>query len=236
MGICYFCGKEVLLPFRCKYCNLTFCDEHRLPEKHNCTGLPERGWGDKAPTEKPKKIPVPQEEEGSSKTTINSKRTQEKVPDIKPIKTPSQKLSNRIKLFAQSLSKYKKINVKTIFNIGFLLIISLPVLDSVQLMWDSPLSFSRTFLPKWWNLFPSEYPTPSINLLYVYIGMLGLYVYVIWKFLSRIMYSSYDPRRLKIRQYYYVILVGTIFLYFFSEANFFLIHSVQKIISNFTGG
>ncbi len=44
MGICYFCGKEVELPFRCPYCNLTFCDDHRLPEQHNCVGLPDRGW------------------------------------------------------------------------------------------------------------------------------------------------------------------------------------------------
>jgi hypothetical protein len=42
--ICYFCGKEVDIPFRCSYCNLTFCSEHRLPEAHNCINLPKREW------------------------------------------------------------------------------------------------------------------------------------------------------------------------------------------------
>ena len=42
--ICYICGKEVDIPYRCSYCNLTFCDEHRLPEQHNCTMLPDRDW------------------------------------------------------------------------------------------------------------------------------------------------------------------------------------------------
>ena len=42
MGICYYCGKEVDLPHRCSYCNLTFCDDHRLPENHNCANQPGR--------------------------------------------------------------------------------------------------------------------------------------------------------------------------------------------------
>jgi len=219
MGICYICGKEVFLPYRCSYCNLTFCDEHRLPEKHQCTGLPKRGWGYKAPNKKQIKTPEPSIENISPRTTTNSK--------------PS---TNRITQFVRSLSISKILNVKTIFNVVFLFVISLPVLDSIQLMWDSPLTFSRTFLPKWWDLFPSEYPIPSINLLYVFFGMLGLFVYVVWKFVSTSRYGSYDPRRLKIRHYYYVILVGATFLYFFSEANFFWIYSVQKIVSNFMGG
>jgi len=44
MGICYFCGQETDIPFRCPLCNLTFCAEHRLPETHNCINLPERSW------------------------------------------------------------------------------------------------------------------------------------------------------------------------------------------------
>ncbi|HDI31202.1 MAG TPA: hypothetical protein ENF80_00115 [Thermofilum sp.] len=39
MAKCEYCGKEVALPFRCKYCNGTFCVEHHLPEKHECQGL-----------------------------------------------------------------------------------------------------------------------------------------------------------------------------------------------------
>ena len=44
MGICYVCGREVDMPHRCPYCNLTYCDEHRIPEQHNCSGLPKREW------------------------------------------------------------------------------------------------------------------------------------------------------------------------------------------------
>jgi len=36
---CDYCGKEVYLPFVCKYCGGKFCAEHRLPESHNCPGL-----------------------------------------------------------------------------------------------------------------------------------------------------------------------------------------------------
>ncbi|MGD2142527.1 MAG: AN1-type zinc finger domain-containing protein [Candidatus Bathyarchaeota archaeon] len=43
-AICYHCGKETEMPFRCNYCNLTFCSEHRLPEAHNCINLPDREW------------------------------------------------------------------------------------------------------------------------------------------------------------------------------------------------
>lgn len=28
------------IPFTCKYCGCTFCSDHRLPENHNCIGLP----------------------------------------------------------------------------------------------------------------------------------------------------------------------------------------------------
>ena len=40
MPKCEYCGKEVLLLFKCPYCGKNFCAEHRLPEKHNCIGLP----------------------------------------------------------------------------------------------------------------------------------------------------------------------------------------------------
>lgn len=215
MGICAICGKEVLLPYTCSYCNLTFCGKHRLPENHQCTGLPKRGWRNKLPDEEIIKIPV-------SSNTITSQN-------------PKYNLyASKLKQLTHFLPK--KISVRTIFNIAFLLVISLPVLDSVQLMWDSPLTFSRTFLPKWWDLFPSEYPIPSINLLYLYFGMLGLFVYTVWKFISKRGYGTYEPRRLKMRKYYYVIIVGATFLYFFSEANFFWLYSIQKLISNFRGG
>ena len=36
MPVCEYCGKEVAIPFRCKYCGKIFCAEHHLPEAHNC--------------------------------------------------------------------------------------------------------------------------------------------------------------------------------------------------------
>ncbi len=46
---CQYCGKEVVLPFKCAYCGGFFCAEHRLPESHAC---PE-SWRAKAPRETP---------------------------------------------------------------------------------------------------------------------------------------------------------------------------------------
>ncbi|MHA1671935.1 MAG: AN1-type zinc finger domain-containing protein [Promethearchaeota archaeon] len=38
MTSCNFCGEDIgYLPFRCKYCQKTFCKKHRLPENHQCT-------------------------------------------------------------------------------------------------------------------------------------------------------------------------------------------------------
>jgi len=36
---CDRCGKDVYMPFRCNYCGGYFCEEHRLPEFHGCTGV-----------------------------------------------------------------------------------------------------------------------------------------------------------------------------------------------------
>jgi predicted nucleic acid binding AN1-type Zn finger protein len=37
---CYICGKPFYgLPFQCRRCNHQFCEKHRLPESHNCSGL-----------------------------------------------------------------------------------------------------------------------------------------------------------------------------------------------------
>jgi predicted nucleic acid binding AN1-type Zn finger protein len=52
-GTCDFCKKKIGgpkedkwghwetadLPFECNYCNKIFCQDHRLPEQHNCDGL-----------------------------------------------------------------------------------------------------------------------------------------------------------------------------------------------------
>ncbi|MBS7614124.1 hypothetical protein KEJ18_00040 [Candidatus Bathyarchaeota archaeon] len=36
---CQYCGKNVDLPFRCSFCGMYHCEEHRLPENHNCPEL-----------------------------------------------------------------------------------------------------------------------------------------------------------------------------------------------------
>lgn len=38
---CQVCGKELNLPFVCKYCGGFFCVDHRLPENHACKMLEE---------------------------------------------------------------------------------------------------------------------------------------------------------------------------------------------------
>lgn len=38
-GVCGVCLKNVQMPFRCSYCHKLFCDDHRLPEDHDCEGL-----------------------------------------------------------------------------------------------------------------------------------------------------------------------------------------------------
>lgn len=38
-GACALCEKQVTMPFKCKFCGGLYCDEHRLPESHNCSGL-----------------------------------------------------------------------------------------------------------------------------------------------------------------------------------------------------
>jgi hypothetical protein len=43
MNKCAECNEEVLLPYRCSYCQNYFCLQHRLPESHNCPNLPIRG-------------------------------------------------------------------------------------------------------------------------------------------------------------------------------------------------
>lgn len=41
MAKCDYCGKEVVFPFSCGYCGNKYCDEHRLPENHNCSNRPQ---------------------------------------------------------------------------------------------------------------------------------------------------------------------------------------------------
>ena len=41
-GNCEFCSKATSFGFTCSFCNGYYCDDHRIPEKHNCSGLYQR--------------------------------------------------------------------------------------------------------------------------------------------------------------------------------------------------
>jgi predicted nucleic acid binding AN1-type Zn finger protein len=36
---CAVCNERVYLPFHCEYCDLYFCDRHRLPFNHDCKNI-----------------------------------------------------------------------------------------------------------------------------------------------------------------------------------------------------
>jgi hypothetical protein len=42
MTECEVCGKDMFMPFQCNFCGGYFCDEHRLPENHDCKSAPAR--------------------------------------------------------------------------------------------------------------------------------------------------------------------------------------------------
>ena len=46
MSKCNFCKKNTMLPFVCNYCGFSFCPEHRLPEAHDCVGVPKKKFWD----------------------------------------------------------------------------------------------------------------------------------------------------------------------------------------------
>jgi Zn-dependent protease len=62
---CQYCGKNVDFPFQCSFCGMYYCDEHRLPENHNCPEL----W--QAQVRRPssqEKVYYPSDEERLSQT------------------------------------------------------------------------------------------------------------------------------------------------------------------------
>jgi len=240
---CLVCGKVVDFPRKCSYCKGIYCDEHGLPELHNCKSLPARGWaaykammtGDSVKTHT-KPYVESSTYENTSSTTTPVIALRDKIKRLFSGKNTSNLNKYWIISHVPLLQRLNITNViKIIWNIIFLVVVSLPFLDSLQLIWDSPLSFSRTLLPKWWALFPSEYPVPSINLLYVYLIMAGIFCITIILFIYKMRYNSYDPRKIKIRHYFYVIIIGAIFLYFFAEARFLWIHSFTDWISTLIG-
>ena len=41
---CQICGKELYLPYKCRYCGGIFCYEHRHPEAHACPAYTGEEW------------------------------------------------------------------------------------------------------------------------------------------------------------------------------------------------
>lgn len=41
-GDCDYCGESSSLGFTCSYCGSFYCANHRIPEKHNCSGIHHR--------------------------------------------------------------------------------------------------------------------------------------------------------------------------------------------------
>ncbi|MGD0330313.1 MAG: AN1-type zinc finger domain-containing protein [Nitrososphaeria archaeon] len=47
MARCDYCGEEVEFPFKCNYCGLYLCGDHRLPPSHNCINI--KAWQTRSP-------------------------------------------------------------------------------------------------------------------------------------------------------------------------------------------
>jgi len=58
---CQYCEKDVVLPFKCTFCNQYYCTEHRLPENHECSEY----WRVRVSREQPQPIVVEEELEAS---------------------------------------------------------------------------------------------------------------------------------------------------------------------------
>lgn len=78
---CRKCNKELdsLLPFHCKYCNDYFCEEHRLPENHNCKNV-KTSW-DSWKKRQRKLQDIPEERHSSQRIPIHNTS---KVDYVKP--------------------------------------------------------------------------------------------------------------------------------------------------------
>lgn len=87
---CQLCKRKVFLPYACSYCGQTFCDDHRLPEKHMCPGLPKRGWSNRRT-----KVDRRTRREYTTATSERlSRETRERINSMKP--KPKSKMDMRI--------------------------------------------------------------------------------------------------------------------------------------------
>jgi Zn-dependent protease len=96
---CQYCGDEVVLPFKCRYCGGYFCGEHRIPESHNC---PE-AWKAKAPRDAP---------------PMTTKRWAEQPPSYKYTVSYTPK-SFRVFGFSKTELKHLAIGALLVMGVGF---------------------------------------------------------------------------------------------------------------------
>lgn len=89
MARCQFCGKKVDLPFRCNYCGGHFCEEHRLPPKHNCPNIAQ--WRGKASPPKTRREKRSYSRSRSSKSRV---RTDD---NWVPVNVKTKKSGNAVK-------------------------------------------------------------------------------------------------------------------------------------------
>ncbi|WGM89560.1 MAG: CAP domain-containing protein [Candidatus Bathyarchaeum tardum] len=127
MTKCQICNKQVNMPFKCRYCSGFFCDEHRLPESHNCT------WTPKESAEPENNQPIatrkpPQKNEFISESEYHFVRKE----NTKPIK---------------QYKKSKKFRVKKVIGTIIGVIDGLLILLLIGLFFFAPVLFNQVFMP-----------------------------------------------------------------------------------------
>ena len=82
---CDVCGETVYLPFKCHRCEGHFCEEHRLPENHHCTGL-----------NKIKRVAKPtKRERATSRVIVNERPEEDNFSEIPVSSTDKQVVSDQ---------------------------------------------------------------------------------------------------------------------------------------------
>ena len=119
MPKCQCCGKEVLLPFECPYCSKAFCTEHRLPENHQCTHLPEKPfWYQKQKATKKEANKERFKEEGELYFTKEASPTEEEPKRAARQKTHESK-KKLILVFFVLLVVVSAIVAYVSYNLGY---------------------------------------------------------------------------------------------------------------------
>jgi len=108
---CKKCDKELdyLLPFQCKYCNNYFCEEHRLPENHNCKNV-KISWDSWKKRQK-KLQNIPEERHSSQRIPIQS------TPETDYVKPRKDNLIERRYQSYGGRQKFRKLSTLHLSNL-----------------------------------------------------------------------------------------------------------------------